>query len=469
MSIKKRFVSTMVKSVLLTVGFLLAGAMAVLADEPSKFVPGTKVNGVLVGGMTVDEAKVQIEGFYGRTYKLTLYEKDGKNEEIQGSDIEYKTSIADGLQDILNKQNENGRLAGPAVNNTHRVESTVSYNEEKLASRIQALSCVSGENIIVTSNARISDWQQGESFTIIPEVKGNSINSQKLNQAVKAALNSGERKLNLEETGCYDTVTISSEDAGLKARCEAMNRYREMEITYVFGDQSEVLNGDSICQWIKGITKDVVDLDVEKAATYMKSLADKYDTAGKERVFHAADGREIPVTGVYGWQLDQTGETQALIAMIRTGQSQSREPLYLKTAADRNNDWGGTYIEADLAAQHVYMYQDGQLVWESPCVTGNVSKKHTTPAGIYTLNYKQTDRVLRGPKQPDGTFEYESHVDYWMPFNGGIGFHDANWRSKFGGKIYLKNGSHGCVNLPPSKAKVLYGLIYKGIPIVCHY
>ena len=43
-----------------------------------------------------------------------------------------------------------------------------------------------------------------------------------------------------------------------------------------------------------------------------------------------------------------------------------------------------------------------------------------------------------------------------MPFNGGIGFHDASWRSKFGGTIYQYSGSHGCINLPVDKAKLLY-------------
>ena len=93
---------------------------------------------------------------------------------------------------------------------------------------------------------------------------------------------------------------------------------------------------------------------------------------------------------------------------------------------------------------------------------------YTTPEGIYSLTYKQADRVLRGAKQADGTYEYESHVDYWMPFNGGIGFHDASWRSKFGGTIYQYSGSHGCINLPVDKAKLLYEKVYKGMPVLCH-
>ena len=55
-----------------------------------------------------------------------------------------------------------------------------------------------------------------------------------------------------------------------------------------------------------------------------------------------------------------------------------------------------------------------------------------------------------------------------MPFNGGIGLHDANWRSKFGGTIYQTNGSHGCINLPPDQAKIIYETIDKGYPILLY-
>lgn len=55
-----------------------------------------------------------------------------------------------------------------------------------------------------------------------------------------------------------------------------------------------------------------------------------------------------------------------------------------------------------------------------------------------------------------------------MPFNGGIGLHDANWRGSFGGTIYQTSGSHGCVNLPPDRAKILYGLVEKGMPVICY-
>lgn len=127
-------------------------------------------------------------------------------------------------------------------------------------------------------------------------------------------------------------------------------------------------------------------------------------------------------------------------------------------------------MEVDLGNQHMWFYKDGQLIVDSDFVSGNMSyKDRVTPSGVYSLYYKQRDKTLRGKKNPDGTYEYESPVKYWMPFNGGVGLHDASWRSNFGGNIYKTSGSHGCINLPRSKAQVLYENIEKDVPIVCFY
>ena len=99
---------------------------------------------------------------------------------------------------------------------------------------------------------------------------------------------------------------------------------------------------------------------------------------------------------------------------------------------------------------------------ESPCVTGNVRRGDATPPGTFKINYKQRNRILRGEKLPDGSYSYESPVSFWMPFNGGIGLHDATWRGSFGGEIYRNSGSHGCINMPYEKAKELYEKVDAG-------
>lgn len=44
----------------------------------------------------------------------------------------------------------------------------------------------------------------------------------------------------------------------------------------------------------------------------MAGLAGKYDTAGTARTFHTAGGRDVEITGPYGWKLDVAGEVAAL-------------------------------------------------------------------------------------------------------------------------------------------------------------
>ena len=187
----------------------------------------------------------------------------------------------------------------------------------------------------------------------------------------------------------------------------------------------EPLTGEMICSWITGSQGTTAVLDQEKVVAFVAGLAAKYDTAGTARTFHTAGGKDVEITGPYGWKLDVAGESAALTQLIQAGLAegeQDREPVYAATAASRTApDWGTTYVEIDLTGQHVYMFQEGSLVWEAPCVTGNIAKNYDTPAGIYSLTYKEKDRILRGAKKADGSYEYESHVDYWMPFNGGIG------------------------------------------------
>jgi hypothetical protein len=145
------------------------------------------------------------------------------------------------------------------------------------------------------------------------------------------------------------------------------------------------------------------------------------------------------------------------------GKSQDREPVYSQTAASHTgNDYGDTYVEINLSAQHLFFYVDGELLIETDFVSGNASKGWSTPGGIYPLTYKERNATLRGTN-------YATPVSYWMPFNGNIGLHDSTWRSTYGKNIYKTNGSHGCINLPPSAAEVIYDNIEKGMPVICYY
>ena len=461
------------KTVIQTLGAVSALSMALhfsaLADDPSRFVEGTDINGIEIGGLTEAQARETLENALAAGYQLTVKEKGGKSEVISGAAIGCRVSVPEHLNELLSSQNAGGRQSGPSAANSYSISVHISYDEAALAAQIRSLACISGADIVQTRDASISPYREGAPFSILAEVQGNSLNLERTEAAVRAAVASGASELDLEAAGCYEQVRVTKEDASLAALLERMNACRDMTITYTFGGQAQELTGGEIAGWMTGSENGQISIDREKAAAYIAWLAGTYDTAGTARSFHTTAGAEAVLSGPYGCSMDQAAETEALLAMIQTGQSQERQPQYAKEAASRTApDWGNTYVEVDLGGQHVYFYRDGACLWDAPCVTGNVEKGHTTPEGIYSLTYKQEDRILRGQKQADGSYEYESHVNYWMPFNGGIGLHDADWREKFGGTIYQYAGSHGCINLPPNRTKELYDQLYTGIPVICH-
>lgn len=114
------------------------------------------------------------------------------------------------------------------------------------------------------------------------------------------------------------------------------------------------------------------------------------------------------------------------------------------------------YIVVSISNQTLKYYEYDRLVLSSNVVTGINGK---TPIGTFKVLNKATDIILKGK-------DYKSFVNYWIAFKGAsFGFHDASWRSNFGGNIYKYNGSHGCVNMPYNKVRQLYNIVPIGTPV----
>lgn len=125
-----------------------------------------------------------------------------------------------------------------------------------------------------------------------------------------------------------------------------------------------------------------------------------------------------------------------------------------------------SFIKLDISDQNLKLYKNGQVTLNVPVVTGNISKGHNTPLGAYSIGNKLSKDTMGGRIHLS---KYDAYVDYWIPFIGGsYGFHDADWRtsSQLTNKnTYLKNGSHGCVNMITEDAKELYNLVYKNLSV----
>lgn len=434
----------------------------------SHFMFYTRINGTDFSMKNVS----QVEEYMKKQvtdYVLTLEESGGTTEEISGRDIALEYVPSEELKRCVEKQ-ENF-LWPKSLWEHPEIQASigVKYDEAALAAVVAGLACMQAENQTPSVDAHPEFGVSA--FEVVPEVVGTQIDAEKFNAALTEALNGFQDKMNLSECGVYLLPRFVSDSPEVLAATESMNSYLGAQVTYDFNPNTEVVNSAVIAQWVRVNENMEVTFDAEAVKAYIASLAEKYDTKGKPRQFTTATGNTVTVEGgKYGWLMDQEAEYEALLANIQNAETVSREPAYKSRAASHGAmDVGSTYAEVDLSNQKAYFIKDGQVVLESDIVTGNPNKGNATPQGTYSLTYKTRNAVLRGEKKPDGTYSYESPVKYWMPFNGGIGFHDASWQSSFGGSRYKSHGSHGCVNMPTSKAAEMYDLISDGIPVVCHY
>lgn len=192
----------------------------------------------------------------------------------------------------------------------------------------------------------------------------------------------------------------------------------------------------------------------------VRNLVD-YNSIGIDRRFHTHDDKFITVTGgTYGDYIDYSSEAAEIIAMLKELESDTDRVPVMKQKAKFSLDT--TYIEVDKVKQHIYYYVDGELVLDSDVVTGKPTADRITPSGVYFILNKTTDANLIG-----ATWNVKS--DRWMGVTyQGVGFHDANWRSKFGGEIYKSNGSHGCINTPKEAMFKLYDMVEEGTPVIIY-
>lgn len=115
------------------------------------------------------------------------------------------------------------------------------------------------------------------------------------------------------------------------------------------------------------------------------------------------------------------------------------------------------HIYVSIKAQHLWACSGRTLVLEGAVTTGASALTNVhdaTPVGTSRITGKMRNTVLSGS---DVNGSWNDHVHYWMPFNGGDGFHDAPWQTfPLGSSLYRTKGSHGCVHMSLHDVATLY-------------
>lgn len=453
------FKSKVIANIIISIGSIVLLYLLCSIYFVNHFFINTKINGIDVSLKNYNEANYNLDKSIDE-YSIKILGRDGRSEIINGKDIGLVYREKDIKKEI--KKHQNAIMWGKSIidKKEYYIDGIIEYNKDELVKIIDNFDILTKD---IVDPINVSFKYSNGIYEIEPEVNGNKIDKDKLKKIIDESIYRGIDKIDLDSNKCYENPLFTSVSDKTIETEELLNKYVSTKITYLFGEKSEELDGNTIKSWLSVNENLDIIINEKYLNEYISNLSSQYNTVGIARKFKTSTGKTVEVKGgYYGWKINSVAERKLLLSDIKLGANIEKEPIYTQEALYRDeDDVGNTYVEINISKQYLWFYKDGKLVAEGSVVTGDPRKGYSTTLGTYMINYKQNGAVLNGPG-------YEAKVNYWMPFNGNIGIHDASWRYSFGYSIYQNNGTHGCVNSPLSLAKKIYENIEAGTPVICY-
>lgn len=431
-----------------------------------RIYPGIKVAGVNLGGLTRSQAAQKLKSNLEQ-YQLNL-KVAGKDYKIEPAQVGAKFDIESTVsQAYLVGRGGGGTVVGLVAGYSNR---QVAYAYQIDRTVLEAFVGQVSQGVTVPAVDATVVVKNGTPEAL-PEKPGVHISKVALAKAV------GEMVGDLQQ----QTVVIEPEIAqpAIKvadtqsAQADAA-RTIATSITLVYEGRSFRPSKTEIGTWLvfeKENGKLVMKVLDSKVKNYVQSVANQINVAPVNKKITIINGQSnVAREGSDGLAINQDGAFAAVLGATRSNQALNytitASPVAFKTETNRLVALEyGRYIEISLGLQHLWVYDNHQVVYESPITSGAAGAGLGTVTGLFSIYYKTTNTWLNG--RPYG-YDYNVPVDYWMPFHKGYGLHDARWRSEFGGQDYYYGGSHGCVNMPLATAAWIYGWADIGTPVWVH-
>lgn len=456
------------------------------------FRPNTNIQGVDCSYLKVEEAADAISDAI-KQQKITLIFKDTRYElsgeelgmglkdekeisailesQQQSNTSTVKSQQQSNVSKVKSQQRNNTKNAEnkyQSENRTYTLENSITVSKNVTRKCLRNIKELQSRNMVEPVDAHIKVCDDG-TLAIESEVLGSKIDFEEaLSLCIEGIIN-GDTTINFKKI--IKAPQVLSTDIELNQTVDSVNSILNTVINFELADGSiHTLNKEITKTWVTTDEAGNYYVDMNNVDSFVQELKKKAKQAFRIDTFIPTDmTTPIALPGELKFEIEvdaEKVETQIIQDLLASG-TYNHKPIYKDGFSPEELL---SYIEVDITRQMVWVYINGECVLTTPCVTGR-PPNHDTPTGVYYLTYKTRGKdgkgvPLRGYND-DGT-RYESWVSFWMPFNGGIGFHDANWQRQFGGDWYLTHGSHGCVNLPYESAQTLYSYINSNIPIIVY-
>lgn len=455
---KNKMVVTLSTIGVITVAAITGGMLYINHQKytnTNNFPAKTTINGVNVGGIPVSETYSLLQKDLS-TQKVYIYEnsdddspkytlnKAGKNS--------YSLTKAE-LKTMLKKS----RSKYPTLKFT--LKKTSSKYKQYVSDKLAALDI----NKNRTKGVQSTITKDADKFSVSKETSPNYVDTDALVSRVKSKkvtddkdTNSyflsdfyskfdsnylGNKKLT-EIADNYNkylrTISVEKTDISPKTDMSASTIFDALDLN----NNNLTVNSDKITSWVN-----------DNMSKYNKLTSYGDTIKSPDGVSHAYD------LGQHGTTLDTMQLISDLSKEIMSSDNDSSVTPIAKKVDDKKSI---DYVAINLSTLHEYVVKDGKTVVSTPVMSGKTGS-NATPTGTFKIAFKQSPAVLRGSND-DGS-AYASPVNYWEPFNGGVGLHDSPWQpSSVYGNPSLRSayGSHGCINNPPSVMPQVYANTFTG-------
>lgn len=308
------------------------------------------------------------------------------------------------------------------------------------------------------------------SFLVHDEIPGTVLLAQNVQTAMAASLEGltitpsqlPAARFEVTSCDCYVQPEKTRENSLFDFDAMLRDKLQSMTVELDFHGTLVTLGQQELTGLLYADQKGRVQVEEDQLAQLVKLWHETYQEKNTPYLFTAQIGGVKPIEFLkVDYEIDQAALTQQLLDRLVELESLTLEAPWLCWRNSEAFSIENTYVEIDIPNQVMTYIQDGKVLVTTDVVTG-ASWGYPTPPGYYKVENKDTNCWLSGE-------DYNVHVDYWIGFIGyQIGIHDADWRTKFGGENYVKNGSHGCVNTPKAAVKVIFDSIEVGTPVLVY-
>lgn len=324
---------------------------------------GTDINGFHCSFKSVDEASALLLR-EADSYALAVLTRNGGVEEISAEDVGL-TFV--GNQEIANIINNQNYVFWFIPENESVTLSSECYqiDEDRAKKSISKLKCMN--DLVEGKTAEIVNTNG--TYQVSPGVRGTNLDKDMATQLIEDAVLGWKESVDLEAEGCYVDVEQADEEA-LQEQCDFLNSIQDTVITYDFSDRKETVTMETI---EKQLLDENFMLTTDSVRSYVKSLANKYNTVSRKRNFKTFDDRTVEIEGGdYGWKIDIDRTSQELVDMISANTVNVAEPVYLQTAVSRGrNDIGYSYLEINSLTGAVVLYANGMPIVQTTATAGS--------------------------------------------------------------------------------------------------